>query len=68
MADELVIQAKIPEGADEVLIRIPYERGFTRDDLTLFAPTDVAVDYRQDRGVWTPAELCGTDMVRRFIQ
>lgn len=72
MADELVIKAKIPAGADEVLIRIPYDAHTDlrsgRDVIEPFEPADVSVDYRQDGGVWTPADLTGTDAIVRYLQ
>ncbi len=67
---ELVVKAKIPDGATEVLIRIPYEPGPV--DLQGFEPKDVSVDFRDTSGfgpaVWTPAELTGTDVVQRYLQ
>lgn len=74
MADQLAITVKIPEGARRILIRVPYEHHWTNEGMCLanFASGDVAIDFKDTDqgggGVWTPAELTGTDVVTRVIQ
>lgn len=48
--DELAVTITVPEGAREVLVRLPAFQ-------TRVVPEDVTVDFRPDGGCWTPSEF-----------
>lgn len=45
---ELSVTIRVPEGASEVLVRVPHL-------VSRVCPEDVQVDFRPAGGVWTPS-------------